>query len=105
MTQRLSLYRRIAHDLHEKIRRGQYTPGQKIPTIRQLAVEYGCNKITVQKAFDDLSRLGVIENKVGSGSYVRFPLPSQSDRRTFRFSQRLCGRDAFPLPAAANHHP
>ncbi|MFH1983418.1 MAG: PLP-dependent aminotransferase family protein [Pseudomonadota bacterium] len=73
MTSPESLYRSIAGDLRERIRQGRYAPGQRIPSVRGIAADYGCNKITVQKAFDLLSLEGYLEKRVGSGSYVRYP--------------------------------
>ncbi len=67
------LYRTIAADLLKLIRQGQYTPGQRIPSVRGIAADYGCNKLTAQKAFDVLSEEGYLEKRVGSGSYVKFP--------------------------------
>lgn len=67
------LYQQIADTLKRRIAAGQYKPGEKIPPIRQLTETFGVNKATVHKAFDCLKRDGLIENRVGSGSYVRFP--------------------------------
>lgn len=68
-----ALYQTIAKAVEERIVTGLYRPGAKIPTIRQVAEEFGCNKLTVQKAFDLLYRKGLIEKVVGSGSYVKYP--------------------------------
>jgi DNA-binding transcriptional MocR family regulator len=73
MTSTPPLYRIIAGDLLERIRQGRYTPGQRIPSVRGIAADYGCNKLTVQKAFDVLSQDGYLEKRVGSGSYIKFP--------------------------------
>ena len=67
------LYKQIAEELARRIREGHYKPGERIPSIRRVAGEFECNKLTVQKAFEVLKRNRVIENVVGSGSFVRFP--------------------------------
>lgn len=69
----MPLYATIADAIRERIRSGEYRPGERIPSIRSMAAEFGCNKLTVQKAFDGLKREGFLENVVGSGSYVRYP--------------------------------
>jgi len=96
MMQKITLYQQIADDLHGRIRSGQFTPGQRIPTIRQIAAEYGCNKITVQKAFETLQRLGIIENKVGSGCYVRFPESILLPAGRFDFRTDYLDESLFP---------
>lgn len=66
-------YKKIAATIKERIASGQYKPGQRIPPIRQLTDTFGVTKATVHRAFVLLQQEGIIENKVGSGSYVRFP--------------------------------
>lgn len=69
----MPLYSDIADTLRDRIRQGRYVPGQRIPSVRAIAAEFGCNKLTVQKAFDRLSEAGYLDKRVGSGSYVRYP--------------------------------
>jgi DNA-binding transcriptional MocR family regulator len=92
----MSLYKTIADGLLERINTGVYKPGQKIPSIRQIAVEFGCNKITVQKAFEILKRDGIIENIVGSGSYVRFPEKISRTEAIFDFRTAYISETFFP---------
>lgn len=66
-------YKIIAATIKERIASGQYKPGERIPPIRQLTEIFGVNKATVHRAFTLLQQEGLIENKVGSGSFVRFP--------------------------------
>jgi DNA-binding transcriptional MocR family regulator len=66
-------YRDITRTIGERIASGMYVPGEKIPSIRQFSLEFKCNKLTVQRAFEQLKQEGVIENRVGSGSYVCYP--------------------------------
>lgn len=73
MNSKPHLYQKIADAIKGRIAAGQYKPGEKIPPIRRLTEAFGVNKTTVHKAFQCLKRDGLIENKVGSGSYVRFP--------------------------------
>lgn len=45
-----SSYLQIASVLRATILRGDYIPGQRMPSIRALAQREGCNPATVQKA-------------------------------------------------------
>lgn len=92
----MALYKQIADGMRARIRSGRYKPGEKIPSIRQLAVDFGCNKLTVQKAFDTLRREGVIENIVGSGSYVRFPEKISRHAAVFDFKTAYISEAFFP---------
>lgn len=61
---------RIAQDIREKIRTGQYPPGSKLPTLRELAVQYGVSAEPVRTALLLLTAEGLIEGQQGKGVYV-----------------------------------
>lgn len=50
--------------------RGDWVAGTKLPTQRQLALQFGVNHDTVQQALEELKAMGILEAKVGSGIYV-----------------------------------
>ena len=69
----MALYEEIADRIRTRIHEGEYPPGERIPSMRHFAEAFGCNKLTVQKAFERLTGEGLLEKIVGSGSYVKFP--------------------------------
>lgn len=68
-----SLYHLIRNDIEEKIRKGVYKSGQKIPFEHELMAQYGCSRMTVSKALGALSEMGLIERRRRAGSFVRLP--------------------------------
>lgn len=92
----MALYKEIADQIESRINRGDFKPGEKIPSIRTLAAEFGCSKLTVQKAFDLLKNRGFIENIVGSGSYVRFPERINRRADIFDFKTAYLSEAFFP---------
>ncbi|MFD2617612.1 MocR-like pyridoxine biosynthesis transcription factor PdxR [Terrilactibacillus laevilacticus] len=64
------IYRQISDQLREKIMKGEYTPGSVLPTERKLADQIGVNRSTVVHAYDELTSIGLIERKRGSGTKV-----------------------------------
>ena len=96
------LYKDIAEEMFQRIQEGRYKPGERIPSIRRMAEEFGCNKLTVQKAFDVLKGRGMIENIVGSGSFVRFPEKIASSGDIFDFRTSYISESFFPFEAAKN---
>ena len=92
----MALYETIADEIQDRIRSGRYTPGQKIPSIRSMAADFGCNKLTVQKAFARLKRHGYLENIVGSGSYVRFSEKIGDARPLHDFKTAYVSEAFFP---------
>jgi 2-aminoadipate transaminase len=92
----MALYTRIADTIEGRIRSGRYRPGEKIPSVRQTASEFGCNKLTVLKAFDRLKRDGFLENIIGSGSFVRFPEKIARGGHVFDFRTAYISESFFP---------
>lgn len=72
-----SLHQRILDDIERKILSGDWPPGHRIPFEHELTEQYGCSRMTVNKALTQLAKAGLIERKRRSGSHVAFPV-SQS---------------------------
>jgi DNA-binding FadR family transcriptional regulator len=64
---------RIERDLTRAILRGDHRPGSRLPTLRELAVEYGVNPSTMQRALARLEARGLITARQGSGLRVNDP--------------------------------
>ncbi|MGE4285653.1 MAG: GntR family transcriptional regulator [Phycisphaerae bacterium] len=61
----------IIHDyIRDSIIRGRFKRGQKLPSDMQIAKQFEASRPTVAKALNSLRDSGLIERKVGSGSYV-----------------------------------
>ncbi|MEI6143841.1 MAG: GntR family transcriptional regulator [Mariniphaga sp.] len=65
-----SIFLQIADSISEKVMEGKYPPGEKIPSVRDLATEMGVNPNTVMRTYTDLQTRGIIDNKRGIGFYV-----------------------------------
>src|SRR3954466_15226580 len=63
--------RQIAAQLRERIRRGDWQPGERLPSIPAMGEMFGVAKQTRQRALDQLRGEGVLITKPGSGTYVR----------------------------------
>lgn len=60
----------IADDLAERIARGEYPAGSKLPKLAELAALYTVSISTVQRAMDRLKERGVVVGSQGRGMYV-----------------------------------
>lgn len=65
------LYIQAADYLAEKITRGELAPGQKLPGERDLAIEWEVAYETVQRAMRELKSRGLVEARVGKGTFVK----------------------------------
>ena len=64
------LYRQIAESLRAEILAARLQPGERLPSVRDLARIWGCTPGTAQNAFRVLQESGLIESHKGRGSHV-----------------------------------
>lgn len=64
-------HEQIRRSLADAIASGLYQPGQRIPSESELVKTFGASRPTVNRALRELQLSGMIERRVGSGSYVR----------------------------------
>ena len=67
------MYERIYGDLLAKIQSGDYQPGDRLPSEKELAELYGVSRITAKKAMDMLAKENQINREPGRGSFVCRP--------------------------------
>jgi GntR family transcriptional regulator len=65
------MYAQLIDQVKRSIAVGALAPGERLPTVKQLAVDLTINPNTVARAYRDLERDGVIETSPGRGSFVR----------------------------------
>jgi len=64
------IYSQIVEIIQLRIISGRYPAGEKLPSVRELAAEAGVNPNTMQKAFMELERSGLITTMRTSGRVV-----------------------------------
>jgi GntR family transcriptional regulator len=69
------IYRQIIQQIEYAILSERMGPGDRLPTIRSLAVELKINPNTIAKAYGELEIRGVLATQVGSGTYVSDKAP------------------------------
>lgn len=65
-----AIYQQIADFGVEQVLTKEWAVGERIPSVRQLAVEVGVNANTVMQAYRVLEDDGIIVNQRGRGFYV-----------------------------------
>ena len=64
------IYSQLTQRLTEAIVSGIYAPGEKLPSVRELAVEAGVNPNTMQRALAELERTGLVYTQRTAGRFV-----------------------------------
>lgn len=66
----IPIYRQIADFCISRILSGAWPPGQKVPSVREMAVQMAVNTHTVLKAFEFLQQHHLIESRRGMGYFL-----------------------------------
>ena len=64
------LYHQLERSIRFAIATGKLRAGDRLPTVRQMAVDLRINANTVAKVYAELERAGVVETRRGVGTFV-----------------------------------
>jgi GntR family transcriptional regulator len=93
------IYRQIIQHIEYAILSGRMKPGDRLPTIRSLAVELKTNPNTIAKAYGELEIRGILATQVGSGTYISDKKPVVEDDSLNRKIREVLGRFVQELKA------
>ena len=80
------LYLRIADQVMERVRDGRLPPGSRLPSEREIATQMGVSRPSVREALIALELLGVVEIRIGQGTFV---VGGPASLETLRTSQMV----------------
>ena len=92
------LYQRIADSIRGEILSGELKPGDRLPSVRQMTLKWGCTVGTVQRAYQELGRQGLVRSRAGQGTHVS-ESPSVQDGTPLRRAALVHRAEAFLLEA------
>jgi GntR family transcriptional regulator len=64
------LFAQLVFQVKARVARGELGPGDRLPSVRELAKELAINPNTVARAYGELESQGVIVRRQGSGCFV-----------------------------------
>ncbi len=91
----IPIYVQLREQISAAVGRGELAPGSRLPTMRQVAVALKIDLNTVQRAYAELEREGVLSKLRGVGTFVTDMAPPQ------RNSRRAVQDFAFQVAAQA----
>lgn len=65
------IYLQIVNQIKAMIMSGELSPGEALPSMRNLAMQMRISLITTKRAYEELERDGFIETYTGKGSFVK----------------------------------
>jgi GntR family transcriptional regulator len=85
-----SVYRQIADQIRELLVAGEFQPGERLPTVRQLALDLGINHNTIAEAYRTLANEGWLRLERARGAVVLSrDTPGASKQTERQFARRL----------------
>ena len=67
----IPIYQQLVDTIRFAARKGDLTPGQKLPTVQELSETLGIARGTIKRAYDELERMGLVEKVQGRGTFLR----------------------------------
>ena len=83
-------YRQVIDQVKAAIATETLSPGDRLPTVRQLAVDLSINPNTVSRAYTELELTGLVETQMGSGTFVGNRPVERNDVERRRVLDQLC---------------
>ncbi|MDP3252839.1 MAG: FCD domain-containing protein [Hydrogenophaga sp.] len=77
----MSLSRPLRESILDQLQSGHWRAGDRMPTERELSDTFGVSRTTVRKALAELKQQGLIEQTVGSGTFVTEHVGARLGRR------------------------
>lgn len=102
---RTPLYQQIAESVRQEILYGSLAVGDFLPPVRDMAGRWGCTSGTVQRAYAELAREGLIASRAGQGTQVAgAPQSSTPDQAALRRASLVNQAERFLLEMMAAGH-
>ena len=75
------VYQQIIACIKQQVRLGQMSPGEELPSVREVAEHLGINHLTVHKAYTRLKDQGVITLRLGQRARIAKQTSEPADHR------------------------
>ncbi|MDP9481599.1 MAG: GntR family transcriptional regulator [Chloroflexota bacterium] len=92
----IPLHHQVYLDLRAALDAGEWNPGDRLPTERDLASRYGCSLITVRRALSELTREQRLERTRGRGTFVLHPRIDRDFAAELSFTEEMQVRGLDP---------
>ncbi len=83
------IFLQIVERIQMDIIAGRYAPGDKLPSVRELAAEAAVNPNTMQKAFQELERTGLVHSQRTSGRFITEDTTMIEDLKTSFANEKI----------------
>ena len=85
----LAPYMQLVQQVKQALRLGWLQPGDKLPTVHEVAASVAINPNTVQKAYKELEQEGLVVGRPGQGTFVQRSLRQSTPASLSVLGRRL----------------
>lgn len=96
----MPVYRQIVDQVRSGMAAGTLSPGDQLPTVRQLAVDLEINPNTVMRAYRELELGGFLETHQGTGTFIANKKVERNSAERERLLSQIAGESAARAGAA-----
>lgn len=90
-TDQLPRYAEIRRALERSILSGDWPPGHRVPSEQELVGRFGCSRMTVNRAMNELAASGMVIRRRRSGTFVALPVSQKSVLKIQNIPEEIAG--------------
>lgn len=98
------IYIQIHNQLRKDIEEGVWKIGERIPSERDLALQFNVSRMTLRQAVQTLVDEGILERKVGSGTYVSSKKVQEMMVGVASFTDTMLSQGKTPTSKTISYH-
>ncbi|MGG5317181.1 GntR family transcriptional regulator [Enterococcus sp. AZ072] len=96
MANQVPVYIQIHDQLKDEIEKGVWKVGDRLPSERELSVKFKVSRMTLRQAIQTLADEGILERKIGSGTYVANEKVQEKMSGTTSFTDIMESQNRIP---------
>ncbi|MCT6822605.1 MAG: GntR family transcriptional regulator [Apilactobacillus sp.] len=100
----LPIYIQIHNSIKKNIEDGKWKLGSRIPSERQLSAEFNVSRMTLRQAIQTLVDEGILDQRVGSGTYVSNQKVQEKMSGVTGFSDIMIAQGKHPSSKTVSYH-
>ncbi|KOY79487.1 GntR family transcriptional regulator [Apilactobacillus kunkeei] len=100
----LPIYIQIHNEIKKNIEEGKWKLGSRIPSERQLSTEFNVSRMTLRQAIQTLVDEGILDQRVGSGTYVSNEKVQEKMSGVTSFTDIMLAQGKLPASKTISYH-
>lgn len=104
MVSSLPVYIQIHDKIKDDIEHGVWKIGDRLPSERELAIQFSVSRMTLRQAIQTLADEGILERKIGSGTYVARKKVQEKMTGTTSFTDIMLSQNRVPSSRTVSYY-